>query len=165
MTCCGNVRAPGGRDAVKAGASGWRCGGQKEHECAQAYRIGVCRGCGEAFWVCPYCDCHGELGYCSEEYKRLGRKRIERQAQWHYRHSPEGQAQHRDDERDRRARRPGRRGGSRRKGVPTPEGTDVQVVGDPPATKVELEASSCARDAALTFGPRFPPARTIQLGR
>ena len=112
--------------------------------------MGVCRGCGAAFWVCPFCDRHGEVRYCGTECRRVGRKRIERDGKRHYRHSPEGQAQHRDEERDCRARRPGRRGRPRRMGERVTGGTCVQVVGEPPPTVIEFEASSCARGTALS---------------
>ena len=82
-----------------------------EHECTEAYRMQTCRGCGEAFWVCPWCDRYGEVRYCGDEgCKVLGRAKIVRDARRYYRRSKDGQAQHRDEERDRRARRPGRRG-------------------------------------------------------
>jgi len=72
--------------------------------------MGVCRGCSEAFWVCPGCDRYGEIRYCADAIcKLVGRERIVNKARQTYRQSPEGQAQHRDEERDRRGRRPGRR--------------------------------------------------------
>jgi hypothetical protein len=69
--------------------------------------MGVCRGCAAAFWVCDFCDRHGEVGYCGEACKQRGREGIVRAARRRYRDSEDGQAQHRDEERDRRARRPG----------------------------------------------------------
>ena len=113
--------------------------------------MGICRACGEAFWVCPGCDRYGEIGYCEDEgCKLVGRELIVQRAQRRYRESPEGQAQHCDEERARRQRRPGRRGRRARSAVSRREGTDVQVVGDPPPSLVASGASSCARNAALT---------------
>ena len=39
------------------------------HECTEAYRMGTCPACGEAFWVCPGCDRYGEVRYCGDECK------------------------------------------------------------------------------------------------
>lgn len=118
--------------------------------------MGICRACGQAFWACPSCDRYGEVRYCGgpDGPCRLeGRRQVVAKARRAYRASPEGREQHCDEELARRLRRPGRRGrrGRRdRRGPAAPEErTDVQVVGDPPPSPVEVEASSCPRNAAL----------------
>jgi hypothetical protein len=57
------VRAPYGSVGVKAEARAMR-GGHVEHKCTEPYRMDTCRGCGEVFWVCPFCDRYGEVRYC-----------------------------------------------------------------------------------------------------
>jgi len=97
------------------------------------------------------CDRYGEIRYCKsegEDCRRVGREVIAHEARRFYRDSPEGQAQHIDEERDRRQRRPGRRGRRARRPGSHRDGTDVQVVGDPPPSRVASEAFSWARNAA-----------------
>ncbi len=39
--------------------------------------MGLCCGCGGAFWVCPGCDRYGEVRYCDDEScKLVGREII-----------------------------------------------------------------------------------------
>ncbi len=61
-----------------------------------------CALCGRAFAVCRACD-RGHR-YCGRSCAGAGRRRSVRKARRRHRASPEGRADHRDRERDRRAR-------------------------------------------------------------
>jgi len=51
-----------------------------------------CRGCKVSFCVCQRCW-RGQA-YCSEECRRLGRRRVHREAQKRYRQTPKGKKAH-----------------------------------------------------------------------
>ena len=82
-----------------------------------------CGRCGEAFHFCRSCE--PGRRYCSEECSLLAKRARARRARKKYRLSPEGRAQHRDEEAERRERRHAERVGDRR--CPD-ERVSVQVV-------------------------------------
>jgi len=59
-----------------------------------------CHWCKARFYVCRRCW-RGQA-YCSEECRRLGRGRVHREAQQHYRQTPKGKKAHRQAENRRR---------------------------------------------------------------
>jgi hypothetical protein len=95
-----------------------------------------CGVCGEPFQFCRSCE--PGRRYCSEECSLLAKQACVRRARKKYRLSPEGRAQHRDEEAERRERRHAERVGDRR--CPD-ERVSVQVV----AAQVAAEPADAAQ--------------------
>jgi len=73
-----------------------------EDVCKPLYQV-PCRWCNKPFHICP--EHLGWHAYCCEKCKTAGYARVKREARKRFRETPEGRADHRDAEKERRQRK------------------------------------------------------------